>query len=238
MEPQNFGGKQLFINEYIVTMMCDHPNIIKFHKIYDYSRQIWIIQELMRLTLTNLLSTTSHFPPRVNNYVFREILQALVYMHLHHKIHRDLKSDNILMDENWNIKLADMGFAVQLTQEKMMRNTLAGTPCWIAPEIVERRPYTSKVDIWSFGVLVIEILEGEPPNLRKNQTDIFEEIKEGHVSFQFPERIDDKYKNFVGKCLRINPDQRMTAEELLTDEIFQDVASKEEVGTYLLNRSL
>ena len=83
----------------------------------------------MKCSLTRILSNTEPLPPRIINYIIQQILKALSYMHSKYVIHRDVKSDNILLNYEGEVKLADMGFSVQLTQERDKRITIAGTPC-------------------------------------------------------------------------------------------------------------
>lgn len=85
------------------------------------------------------------------------------YIHSLHRIHRDIKSDNILLNLNGDIKLADFGYTVQLTEKKKNRNTTIGTPYWEAPEVITGENYDTKVDIWSLGIMAMEMAEGEPP---------------------------------------------------------------------------
>jgi serine/threonine protein kinase len=84
-------------------------------------------------SLTSLISYTTSISERVMAYIMKEILKGLVVLHNKKQIHRDLKSDNVLISENGDIKIADFGFAVQLTKEREMRNSTVGTPAWMAP---------------------------------------------------------------------------------------------------------
>ena len=208
MKPLSSKEKQLFLNEYVITKMSRSDNIIRYDSIYDYNGYIWIIQELMGFSLTRLILLRIKIPERIINYIIREILRAVDYLHKNHRIHRDLKSDNILLDFNGDIKLGDMGFGVQLTEERSQRVTLAGTPCWIAPEIILQHHYDIKVDIWSFGILIIEILEKEPPHLRCKQQVIFDKIIKENIGISKPENFNPEYSRFVSLCLRKNPADR------------------------------
>ena len=236
MTPMNEAERKLFINEYIVTKLSKHPNIIQFINIYEHLGEICIVQELMNFNLTSILSTKVQFPRKIINYLLREILQAIIYMHKSFRIHRDLKSDNILIDSEGHVKLADMGYAVQLTEEKNRRNTLVGTPCWIAPEILKEEKYDEKIDIWSFGVIAIEIIEGEPPNLRESRLKIFQKILDGEVALSKNDGISTEYSEFVGSCLKLNPSERMDADNLISSQILEDFATEEVAAAFFAER--
>jgi serine/threonine protein kinase len=107
-------------------------------------------------------------PENVIAYVILETLKALSYIHSKLKLHRDIKSDNILIGhENGDIKLADFGYAVSLSSEAEKRSTICGTPYWMAPEVILGEEYGPGVDIWSVGITMVECCEGDPPHMEE-----------------------------------------------------------------------
>lgn len=216
--------------------MSAHKNIVEFYDIYQYKRCLFMVQELMEFNLSSILSSSLKFPNKVLNYIIKEILEALSYMHSKSRVHRDIKSDNVLLNANGKVKLADMGFAVQLTEEVDTRRTLAGTPCWISPEVIEKSNYNEKTDIWSLGVVIIELIEGQPPNLGQRNGDIMHAILREGVFFSNPQNVPSEYIEFTKFCLKKNPAERKSAYELLQSNIFQNISTEQEAGDHFLER--
>lgn len=94
-------------------------------------------------------------PENVIAFIMKEVLVGLKSLHVKRQIHRDLKSDNILLGSSSEIKIADFGFAIQLTKDRMNRKSVVGTPAWMAPELIKKDDYDEKVDIWSLGMVAI-----------------------------------------------------------------------------------
>ncbi|XP_076337540.1 serine/threonine-protein kinase PAK 1-like isoform X2 [Tachypleus tridentatus] len=134
------------------------------------------------------------------------ILQVIQFLHLNNIVHRDIKSDNILLGKDWTIKLADFGTSVQLTPEQNKRTSLVGTRHWMAPELVRRIEYGSEVDIWSLGITAIEIVNSQPPYHEEN-SDMFRS-KNQKECVSCPK---DHYSDYFGsyKCSAC-PERRFT----------------------------
>lgn len=123
----------------------EHPNIVGYIDSYIVDeREMWVAMEFMGGgCLTDVLEcfdTVQMTEPQVA-YCCRETLKSLAYIHSLHRIHRDIKSDNILLSSEGHIKLADFGYAAQLTQKQLKRNTVVGTPYWMAPELIRGHDY-------------------------------------------------------------------------------------------------
>ena len=158
---------KLMVNEIGIMRTSSHPNIVDYFDSYLItSTELWVVMEYMDGgCLTDILELHDQIKMKEDEiaYVCRETLRALKFIHSLHRIHRDIKSDNILLASTGAIKIADFGYAAQLTQQQQKRTTVVGTPYWMAPELIRGQEYDAKVDIWSLGIMLIEMIEGEPP---------------------------------------------------------------------------
>ena len=96
--------------------------------------------------------------------VMQQSLRGLHYLHMAKKIHRDIKSGNILLNHDGDCKLADFGVSAELATTMSKRKTVIGTPYWMAPEVLQSQEYNGKADIWSLAITAIELAVGEPPH--------------------------------------------------------------------------
>eukprot|EP01092_Planopodium_desertum_P017129 TRINITY_DN99384_c0_g1_i1.p1 TRINITY_DN99384_c0_g1~~TRINITY_DN99384_c0_g1_i1.p1 ORF type:complete len:167 (-),score=13.50 TRINITY_DN99384_c0_g1_i1:72-572(-) len=137
-------------------------------------------------------------------------------MHHENRIHRDIKSDNILLNVAGDVKLADFGYCAQLTEDVTKRTSVVGTPYWMAPELIRGMDYGTKVDIWSLGIMAIEMADGEPPYLEHPPLRaLFLIATHGSPGLKDPSKWSFIFKDFLDKCLAMDENQRFSAAQLL-----------------------
>jgi serine/threonine protein kinase len=159
--------------------------------------------------------------------VIKSTLQGLAYMHSHMKIHRDIKAGNILLNSRGEAKLADFGVSGQLSNSTAKRNTVIGTPYWMAPEVIQESGYGVSADIWSLGITCIEMAQGYPPynNIHPMRA-IFVIPSRPPPTLEQKEKFSDEFNEFIALCLVKKPEERMTATQLLETPFIKHAKSE------------
>lgn len=148
--------------------------------------------------------------------ILKKILRALLFLHSKAHIHRDVKSENLLIGANGDVKLADFGFTAVLQDMNEKRKSVLGTPYFMAPEVIKGEPYDSSSDVWSLGIIALEMVEGVPPHFEESPVRALFLItsqpppqlkKFGMWSYEF--------NDFLSKCLALNPTERWSCDQLL-----------------------
>ena len=231
---------QEIIKEISIMQQCDSPYVVKYYGSYFKNTDLWIVMEYCGagsvLDIMKLRGLYWNMPKgEVKTLSEEEIatvlsdtLKGLEYLHLRKKIHRDIKAGNILLNMEGHAKLADFGVAGQLTDTMAKRNTVIGTPFWMAPEVIQEIGYDCVADIWSLGITALEMAEGKAPYAEIHpMRAIFMIPTKPPPSFHQPDRWSPAFIDFVSRCLVKNPDSRATASELLQHEFIQNVKSPE-----------
>ncbi|KAL4617026.1 serine/threonine-protein kinase 3 [Arapaima gigas] len=209
---------QEIIKEISIMQQCDSPYVVKYYGSYFKNTDLWIVMEYCGagsvsdiIRLRNKTLTEDEIAT-----ILKSTLKGLEYLHFMRKIHRDIKAGNILLNTEGHAKLADFGVAGQLTDTMAKRNTVIGTPFWMAPEVIQEIGYNCVADIWSLGITSIEMAEGKPPYADIHpMRAIFMIPTNPPPTFRKPELWSDEFTDFVKKCLVKNPEQRATATQLL-----------------------
>eukprot|EP00292_Cryptomonas_paramecium_P004780 CAMPEP_0113690114 /NCGR_PEP_ID=MMETSP0038_2-20120614/17584_1 /TAXON_ID=2898 /ORGANISM="Cryptomonas paramecium" /LENGTH=500 /DNA_ID=CAMNT_0000611349 /DNA_START=112 /DNA_END=1610 /DNA_ORIENTATION=+ /assembly_acc=CAM_ASM_000170 len=208
-------------NEIAMMRTSRHANVTEYIESYMFERALWVVMEYMDGgSLTSLLQLYQQRRLELTEpemaALTKHCLDAVAFLHSLGRVHRDIKSDNVLINTSGEVKIADFGFCVQLTQEKDMRHSMVGTPYWMAPELVRGQTYDQKVDIWSLGIMMIEMAEGEPPYLKEQPLRALYLIAtKGTPRLKQPSKYSAHLQDFYNCCLQVDPRRRSSAQELL-----------------------
>ncbi|UYV76550.1 hypothetical protein LAZ67_14001107 [Cordylochernes scorpioides] len=233
---------QEIIKEISIMQQCHSPHVVQYYGSYFHDTDLWVghlpqtaidlttpywqivmefcgggsvadIMKKLRRTLSEEDIAT----------ILADTLQGLAYLHHKRKIHRDIKAGNILLDDEGRAKLADFGVAGQLSDTMAKRNTVIGTPFWMAPEVIQEVGYDCRADIWSLGITALEMAEGKPPygDIHPMRA-IFMIPTKPPPTFQDPNQWSPEFVDFVQHCLVKNPEERWSALQLLQHEFIRN----------------
>ncbi|CAF0901962.1 unnamed protein product [Adineta steineri] len=224
-----------------------HSNIVEMYGSYLVDNELWVVMEYLDGgALTDLL-VTSTGETRMNEQqiatVCKSVLKALAYLHSNGVIHRDIKSDSILLSTDGFVKLSDFGFCAQVMNEKkaqtIKRKSLVGTPYWMSPEVISRTPYSTEVDIWSLGIMVMEMVDGEPPYFNEQPLTAMRKIRDQPPpKLKNPHKASSLLQGFLGRCLIRDPSQRATAIDLLDHPFLRHAGNPSCLQTLLPQQTL
>nr|AEF79804.1 PakA [Epichloe festucae] len=217
--------KELIVNEIMVMKDSKHRNIVNFVDAFlrNNNQELWVVMEYMEGgALTDVIDNNPSISEEQISTICNETCRGLQHLHSQDIIHRDIKSDNVLLDARGNVKITDFGFCAKLTASKSKRATMVGTPYWMAPEVVKQKEYGPKVDVWSLGIMSIEMIESEPPYLNEEPLKALYLIAtNGTPRLKKPEKLSKELKAFLSVCLCVDVKSRASAEELLAHDFLK-----------------
>lgn len=217
--------RELLFNEVAIMRYYQHPNIVTMYNSYLVKDELWLAMEYLDGGLLTELFTepmTSMTEQEIAT-VCVQCLQALAFLHAEGVIHRDIKSDSVLLSNDGSVKLSGFGFCAQVSAEVPKRRSLVGTPYWLSPEIISRQSYGPEVDIWSMGIMVMEMVDSEPPFYNEPPIQAMKRIRDmPPPRLQNSDKVSPQLENFLSRMLVKDPSRRATARELLQHPFLQN----------------
>lgn len=213
----------------ILHLAAGHPYIITLHDVFESSTYIFLVFEICKNgELFDYLTSVVALSEKRTRTIMKQLFESVDYIHSKGIVHRDLKPENILLDDNYNIKVTDFGFA-RVVQPGEKMNDLCGTPGYLAPELLRASMYEDaegygfEVDLWACGVIMYTLLVGFPPFWHRKQMIMLRNIMEGKYEFCSPEwdDITEEAKDLIRKLLVIDPSKRINAKEALKHCFFR-----------------
>lgn len=206
---------ELLLTEIEVMRRLKHPYIINYIESYlrNDPGELWVVMEFLDGGSLTAVCTETELREEQIAGICNRCVQALDYLHKQGIIHRDIKSDNVLLGMRGEVKLIDFGFCAQTSERK----TMVGTPYWMAPEVVAKQLYSFKVDIWSLGILLIEMIDGTPPYLDESPIRaLFLITTNGKPQVKDMYRVSPLMLDFLDRCLEVDVEKRSSSHDLMT----------------------
>ncbi|KAK8887926.1 hypothetical protein M9Y10_038985 [Tritrichomonas musculus] len=222
--------RQQIENEIYLQRQLLDKNIVQIYRVCEDKMWLYIIMEYVRGgTLTDIL-TICYLTERNIAYFIKNVLQALIVIHDANLIHRDIKSDNILVSRNGDVKLTDFGYTAPSSGD-LRNNIICGTPYWMAPELIRGEHYGKEVDIWSLGILCIELAEGAPPYINEQPLSaLYLIVVKGVDGLKDKSKWSPEFNDFIDLCLQRDPKRRPTAKELNNHPFLKEISSVQEIA--------
>ncbi|KAG5635217.1 hypothetical protein H0H81_012021 [Sphagnurus paluster] len=203
----------------LLSQLRDAPNVTKYFGCYMDGPRVWIVMELAQGgSVLSLMKASRNgcIEERYVAIIIREVLIGLSYLHKVPVIHRDIKAANILVTATGKVVICDFGVSALLATSSSKRNTLTGTPHWMAPELLQTLPvYDTKADIWSLGILIYEMIKGSPPHNTLENIKVMDLIPKTKPPRLQENEAGKDLRDFMAMCLKESPTERLPAEELL-----------------------
>ncbi|XP_022128918.1 serine/threonine-protein kinase MARK2 isoform X2 [Pieris rapae] len=213
----NPGSLQKLFREVRIMKMLDHPNIVKLFQVIETEKTLYLVMEYASGgEVFDYLVLHGRMKEKEARAKFRQIVSAVQYCHQKRIIHRDLKAENLLLDGEMNIKIADFGFSNEFTPGAKL-DTFCGSPPYAAPELFQGKKYDGpEVDVWSLGVILYTLVSGSLPFDGSTLRELRERVLRG--KYRIPFYMSTDCENLLKKFLVLNPAKRASLESIMRDK--------------------
>lgn len=216
------GSKRKVMQEVYILKKIRHWNVVHFFETFETEKYILLVMELCGGgDLLNYVRKRRRLKEDLAKYFFKQIIEALHYIHQKNIVHRDIKLDNILLDHEGNVKICDFGVSKLVRPGELMTEQ-CGTPAYIAPEILLDKGYKGYgVDVWSAGVVLYSMLYGTVPFKGNSMNELHKLIIRGNVTFK--DDISEEARDLLKRLLEWDPNLRLSTDQILRHEWLKDV---------------
>ncbi|XP_061843428.1 MAP/microtubule affinity-regulating kinase 3a isoform X15 [Nerophis lumbriciformis] len=228
----NPNSLQKLFREVRIMKILNHPNIVKLFEVIETERTLYLVMEYASGgEVFDYLVAHGRMKEKEARAKFRQIVSAVQYCHQKHIVHRDLKAENLLLDADMNIKIADFGFSNEFTLGNKL-DTFCGSPPYAAPELFQGKKYDGpEVDVWSLGVILYTLVSGSLPFDGQNLKELRERVLRG--KYRIPFYMSTDCENLLKRFLVLNPAKRGTLEQIMKDRWINAGFEEDELKPYV-----
>ncbi|XP_034532239.1 serine/threonine-protein kinase MARK2 isoform X27 [Notolabrus celidotus] len=228
----NSSSLQKLFREVRIMKMLNHPNIVKLFEVIETEKTLYLVMEYASGgEVFDYLVAHGRMKEKEARAKFRQIVSAVQYCHQKCIVHRDLKAENLLLDADMNIKIADFGFSNEFTLGNKL-DTFCGSPPYAAPELFQGKKYDGpEVDVWSLGVILYTLVSGSLPFDGQNLKELRERVLRG--KYRIPFYMSTDCENLLKKFLILNPSKRGSLEQIMRDRWMNVGYEEEELKPYI-----
>ncbi|KAM3624289.1 uncharacterized protein V6R79_021602 [Siganus canaliculatus] len=222
---------QKLFREVSVMKILNHPNIVKLFEVIETEKTLYLVMEYASGgEVFDYLVAHGRMKEKEARAKFRQIVSAVEYCHQKRIVHRDLKAENLLLDNDMNIKIADFGFSNEFTLGSKL-DTFCGSPPYAAPELFQGKKYDGpEVDVWSLGVILYTLVSGSLPFDGQNLKELRERVLRG--KYRIPFYMSTDCENLLKKLLVLNPGKRGSLQQVMKDRWMNIGYEEKELKSY------
>ncbi|XP_059354268.1 MAP/microtubule affinity-regulating kinase 3 isoform X3 [Carassius carassius] len=223
---------QKLLREVRIMKILNHPNIVKLFEVIETEKTLYLVMEYASGgEVFDYLVAHGRMKEKEARAKFRQIVSAVQYCHQKHIVHRDLKAENLLLDADMNIKIADFGFSNEFTIGNKL-DTFCGSPPYAAPELFQGKKYDGpEVDVWSLGVILYTLVSGSLPFDGQNLKELRERVLRG--KYRIPFYMSTDCENLLKRFLVLNPVKRGTLEQIMKDRWINAGCDEDELKPFV-----